>query len=174
MQILEDKIREICQNLNIPSDYEAQYGLSIQYEESDLVEIGQDIYNRTQYLSSEAAVSWNTMRTKAYEEGIQLDIVSAFRSVSKQRSIIERKLRQGQSIESILKASAAPGYSEHHTGRAIDISTPGCEPLDEEFELTEAFRWLMQNASTYSFTLSYPRGNSGGVAYEPWHWAYCE
>ncbi|MBL1261300.1 MAG: D-alanyl-D-alanine carboxypeptidase family protein [Thiotrichaceae bacterium] len=174
MYKFEDRIRDICKRLDIPSEYESRYGLPIQYEEDSLVEIGSDIYNRAQYLSKEAAISWNKMRKQANEEGIRLEVVSAFRSVDKQLSIIERKLEQGQSISEILEVSAAPGYSEHHTGKAIDITTPSGEPLVESFELTEAYRWLNKNASLYSFYLSYPRDNSGGVAYEPWHWAYCK
>jgi len=174
MHKFESRIRAICKKLTIPSEYESRYGLPLQYEEDALVEIGSDIYNRTQYLSKEAAVSWEKMRKHANDEGIHLEVVSAFRSVDKQLSIIERKLEHGQSILEILKVSAAPGYSEHHTGKAIDITTPGVEPLVESFELTEAYRWLEKNASLYSFNLSYPIGHSGGVAYEPWHWAYCK
>ncbi|MEW8507165.1 MAG: M15 family metallopeptidase [Candidatus Thiodiazotropha sp.] len=172
--MFEERIRVICNHLSIPSDYESRYGLTIQYEEKELVEIGQDVFHRIQYLSSTAAASWNKMRENAYEDGIQLSIVSAFRSVNKQQQIIENKLSQGHSIEKILEVSAAPGYSEHHTGRAIDITTPGCEPLSDRFELTEAFRWLVDNGCDYSFSLSYPKGNSCGVVYEPWHWAYCK
>ena len=64
-----------------------------------------------------------------------------------------------------------PGYSEHHTGRALDITTSDCEPLTEAFELTEAFTWLVTHASKYQFSLTYPRDNPYGIIYEPWHWA---
>ena len=168
----EDRIREINDRLGIPDGYESKYGLSIQYEENSLVEIGRDVFDRKQFLSEDTAISWNNMRRNANNDGVQLDIVSAFRSVNKQVSIIESKLKKGQSISTILEVNAAPGYSEHHTGRAIDISTPGCEPLVEAFDLTEAFRWLVENAGVYSFSLSYPKGNPTGIAYEPWHWAY--
>ena len=68
--------------------------------------------------------------------------------------------------------SAPPGCSEHHTGRAVDIGTPHCKVLDEEFEQTEAFDWLVRFAGKFGFRLSYPRGNSCGYAYEPWHWCF--
>ena len=45
-------------------------------------------------------------------------------------------------------------------------------PLEEEFERSPAFRWLQRNAMQYGFTLSYPRGNRHGIAYEPWHWCW--
>ena len=172
MQKFEDRIQEVCERLGIPSDYESRYGLSIQYEETSLVGIGEDIFKRQQFLSKSAAQSWRKMKQEAQEEGVQLDIVSAFRSVDRQQSIIQSKLEQGQRLEHILKVSAAPGYSEHHTGRAIDIVTPGCSPLEENFEQSDAFAWLVQNAADYAYSLSYPKDNPSGIAYEPWHWGY--
>jgi D-alanyl-D-alanine carboxypeptidase len=98
--------------------------------------------------------------------------VSGFRSVEYQRGIIERKLAKGLHILEILRSSAAPGYSEHHTGRAIDVTTPGSQPLEEEFERTQAFAWLLCHAGEFGFRLSFPRGNPHGVVYEPWHWLH--
>ncbi len=70
--------------------------------------------------------------------------------------------------------SAPPGYSEHHTGYAIDIGDeyyPDAD-LKTSFENTSAFEWLQENAAYYSFELSFPKGNSQGVSYEPWHWRF--
>lgn len=108
----------------------------------------------------------------AAKDKVELLLVSAFRSVDYQASIIRRKLQQGQLIEEILKTNAAPGYSEHHSGRAIDLTSSDCKPLCEEFEETNAFRWLTENAIAYGFTLSYPRQNKLGMIYEPWHWCH--
>ena len=58
----------------------------------------------------------------------------------------------------------------HHTGRAVDIATPGVPPLTEAFERSDAFRWLEKNATNHGFSMSYPRGNALGYVYEPWHW----
>jgi hypothetical protein len=44
--------------------------------------------------------------------------------------------------------------------------------IEEEFEHSQAFQWLIQNAHKFGFRLSYPRGNKFGIAYEPWHWFY--
>ena len=85
----EDRIREIGEKLGIPSDYESRYGLSLQYEESSLTEIGKNIFDRKQFLSEEAAVSWVNMKNRAASDGVQLDVVSAFRSVDKQAEIID-------------------------------------------------------------------------------------
>src|SRR2546428_9842143 len=97
--------------------------------------------------------------------------VSAFRSLQYQRQIFERKIKAGDSLEDILKVNAPPGYSEHHTGRAVDLTTPGCPPLAEEFERSAAFAWLVRHAHRFGFAMTYPRENRFGIAYEPWHWA---
>jgi D-alanyl-D-alanine carboxypeptidase len=98
-------------------------------------------------------------------------IVSGYRDFEYQASLIRKKLNAGQALGDILAVNAAPGFSEHHTGRAIDIASPGSRPLTEEFEASEAFAWLEQNAAIYGFSMSYPRDNPQGFIYEPWHWA---
>ena len=74
-------------------------------------------------------------------------------------------------ITDILEVNTAPGYSEHHTGRAVDIATPGSRPLTEDFESTDAFRWLQAEATGFGFAMTYPRDNPWGIIYEPWHWS---
>lgn len=82
------------------------------------------------------------------------------------------KLALGQTIDAVLRVNAAPGYSEHHSGRAIDIGTAGYAPVEQEFEHSPAFAWLAKNAAAHGFDLSYPRGNPHALAYEPWHWCW--
>jgi len=141
-------------------------------EATELVSIGLDIYEREQKLAPNAAAAWQKMKTAAENDGTKLLAISAFRSVAYQRQIVERKLAAGQAMEQILRASAAPGFSEHHTGRAIDITAPNCKPLTEEFERTPEFNWLSHRAKEFGFTMSYPRDNKFGVIYEPWHWIF--
>jgi len=105
-----------------------------------------------------AAAAWQAMRDAAAADGVTLFLVSAFRSVARQHEIVAAKLARGQSLDTILAVSAAPGYSEHHTGCAIDIGTPDSPVLEEVFETTPAFAWLQQHAS--------------GYLYEPWHWCW--
>lgn len=67
-------------------------------------------------------------------DGVAVRIVSAFRSVDRQAEIVRDKLARGLSLEAILCVSAPPGYSEHHSGRAVDVTTEGMPPLEVEFE----------------------------------------
>ena len=119
-----------------------------------------------------AAQAWLSMRKKAAGSSIELQSVSAFRSVSYQTGIVRKKLERGLALKDILAVSAAPGFSEHHTGRAIDITSPGFPALEEEFEGSLAFEWLQVHARDFGFRMSFPRNNRHKVAYEPWHWAW--
>jgi D-alanyl-D-alanine carboxypeptidase len=104
------------------------------------------------------------MRGAAVREDLELVAVSGFRSIERQAEIIREKLAAGQRLDEILRYVAAPGFSEHHTGRALDIATADHIELDEEFEHTTAFRWLVANAEQFGFTLSYPRENLNEAA----------
>ncbi len=135
-----------------------------------LAPVGVGTDQRDKFLVPAAARAWRAMRTAAASQSVQLLLVSAFRSVEFQTELIRGKLKRGASIDDVLKVNAPPGYSEHHTGCAIDIGTAGCPPLDEAFENTDAFVWLGKHAARFGFAMSYPRGNAQGYVYEPWHW----
>lgn len=164
-------LRELHTELGIPADY-GRDGTRPAYEEaSALVEVGPNLVGRMQRLAPRAAQAWRDMQAAAEVDGIVLLIVSGYRSIDYQARLIRKKLNAGQTVSEILAVNAAPGHSEHHTGCAIDIATPGSRPLTEEFEDSEAFRWLTANAGRFGFSMSYPRGNPAGFIYEPWHWA---
>jgi len=112
------------------------------------------------------------MKYAAREDGISLSIASAYRSVERQIEIVRGKLQAGEPLEQILRVSAPPGFSEHHTGRAVDVATPNAPPLDISFSKTEAYSWLKRHAVEFRFVLSYPEDNSHGYAFEPWHWCF--
>lgn len=158
--------------LGIPPGYAKRHALRRVREPRRLTGIGRDIHGREQQLALPAAHAWQRMRRAAALDQITLQVVSAWRSIEYQCGIVERKLGRGQSLDEILAVSAAPGYSEHHSGRALDLTCPGFAPLEEEFEHSPAFAWLCDNATRFRFALSYPRGNRHGMAYEPWHWCW--
>ena len=159
-------IRELHQELGIPADYGRPGGPPAYAEAADLVDVGPNLVGRMQRLGR-----WRDVVAAAAADGVQLLIVSGFRSVDYQAGLIRNKLSNGQSIAQILSVNAAPGYSEHHTGAAVDIATPGSRPLTEEFEQTQAFAWLEQHASHYGYSLTYRRNDPHGFIYEPWHWS---
>ena len=158
--------------LGVPRDYGRVRSLALVREPRELACIGEDIHHRLQWLAPRAARAYARLHAAAAADGIELQLVSAFRSAGYQLGILERKLERGLSIDEILRVSAAPGYSEHHSGRAVDLTTPGFAPLEEEFEHSSAFAWLVANAVRFGFALSYPRDNPHGIAYEPWHWCW--
>ena len=137
-----------------------------------LAEVGDD--GRQHLLSEAAAAAWQALKAAASADGVALHIVSSFRSIERQAEIIRRKLDAGQPIEDILTVCAPPGFSEHHTGRAVDVATPGVRALVVEFDQTPAFAWLTAHGGDFGFRLSYPDGNAQGFEYEPWHWYFHE
>lgn len=158
--------------LGVPRDYGRTRALRLQREPRALASIGTDIHGRMQWLEPRAARAFLRMRARALEDGVVLEVVSAFRSADYQLGILRRKRERGESIAQILAVSAAPGYSEHHSGRALDLTTPGYAALEQEFEDSPAFAWLMRDAARFRFHLSYPRDNRHRIAYEPWHWCW--
>lgn len=126
-------------------------------------------------MRSAAAEAFLQLQAAARADGVILIPISGFRSVREQnRLFFEVKQQRNQEASKRAEVSAPPGYSEHHTGYAIDLGD-GRSPatnLSVSFEKTAAFRWLKNNANRYSFELSFPPNNPQGVSYEPWHWRY--
>jgi D-alanyl-D-alanine carboxypeptidase len=164
-------LRELHQELGIPDNYGLDGSRPVFEEAVDLVEVGPNLVGRMQRLAPETARMWVEMVDAAAADGVVLLIVSGFRGFDYQARLIRKKINAGQEVNEILRVNAAPGFSEHHTGRAVDIATPGSRPLTEEFEGSDAFRWLSENAARFGFSMTYPRDNACGFIYEPWHWA---
>jgi len=167
-----DRVKSLLASLQISPDTLAARGLVLHSEATTLevAETGED--GREQLLTPAAAEAWRALSTAARSDVVVIRIVSAFRSVQRQAEIVRAKLERGLSLEEILRVSAPPGYSEHHSGRAVDLTTEGVRALEVEFENTAAFEWLSRNAQRFGFSLSYPRQNRYGYAYEPWHWCF--
>jgi D-alanyl-D-alanine carboxypeptidase len=153
-------------------NYSKQTGLVLVPEPSTLACAGRDRYARPLWLTRATAHAWQRMRAAALHDGIVLEAISGYRSHDYQLGIFRRKLARGLSVEEILVVNAAPGFSEHHAGSALDIGTPGEPAAEESFEKTPAFAWLQRSAVEFGFVMSYPRGNLHGISYEPWHWRF--
>ena len=158
--------------LGISSELIAARNLRVCEEVNSLevAEVGAD--GRNHLLVRAAAEAWRNLKTAAHDEGVSLFIVSAFRSIDRQTEIIRRKIEAGTAVEEILSVCAPPGFSEHHTGRAIDLTTHGSRALEVEFDQTAAFAWLNARAAEFGYYLSYPIGNPSGYQFEPWHWCF--
>jgi D-alanyl-D-alanine carboxypeptidase len=153
-----------------PPGYEAR--MPRHPEARRLEEVGPDASGRPAQLAPEAAAAWRVLSRAAAADQRHLLLLSAFRSVERQVEIVRAKLESGFSLEQILRINAYPGFSEHHTGRALDLGTPGTSHFTEAFEQTPEFAWLTVHAADFGFHLSYPRRNPHGVDYEPWHWCW--
>jgi D-alanyl-D-alanine carboxypeptidase len=166
-------LRRLWAGLGIPADVAARATGRIQRVPRKLSLIGHARDDgRALRLAPAAARAWRRMEAAAAADGITLLPLSAYRSVARQAFLIRRKLTRGVPIGAILRLSAVPGCSEHHTGRALDLGTPGHLALEPSFARTAAFRWLRRHAGKFGFKLSYPRHNPKGIAYEPWHWCW--
>jgi D-alanyl-D-alanine carboxypeptidase len=112
----------------------------------------------------------DNMLKKAEDDGIDLRVISAYRSFSTQAT-----LKSGYQViygaGTANQFSADQGYSEHQLGTTVDFTTPDLKDKFDTFDQTTAYTWLNKNAYKYGFILSYPKGNAYYV-YEPWHWRF--
>ena len=126
-------------------------------------------------LRADAGQALLSMQADAAAAGIDISILSTFRSAELQRELFfEVMSLRNQSAKERAKVSAPPGFSEHSTGFAVDLgdSTAPQTNLSTNFEQTPAYKWLTDNAAKYHFKLSFPKNNAQGVSHEPWHWRY--
>ncbi|TAF06719.1 MAG: D-alanyl-D-alanine carboxypeptidase family protein [Nostocales cyanobacterium] len=122
-----------------------------------------------------AAQRFQSMAQAARNAGVILVPISGFRAVKDQEQLFFNVgAQRNQTPAERAALSAPPGHSEHHTGYAVDIGD-GAVPatnLQTNFENTKAFVWLQANAARFGFELSFPKDNTQGVSYEPWHWRF--
>ncbi|WP_426427617.1 M15 family metallopeptidase [Staphylococcus equorum] len=122
----------------------------------------------------EAKIALNQMINDAGKQDFQLILISGFRSYFKQlRLFYIYANRDG--LKKAKTYSAKPGYSEHQTGLAFDVASPGLdESIKEQFQYTKESKWLQDNAHNYGFIIRYPKGKEHitGFMYEPWHLRY--
>ncbi len=165
---------QIPWNLRLVNDWNA---IPADYSEEGLVQILGDAGQQRVDQRILAELKAMIQAGEAYNIGVQ----SGYRSVAKQKELYWRQVdKQPQSLTEIQAQKAAgqivkrPGYSEHHTGLAVDLYGSGDYSLTETFENTEAFRWLMEHCAEYGFILRFPKDKESvtGVIYEPWHFRY--
>ena len=118
---------------------------------------------------------------KALEkEGVNIELDSVYRSVKAQQDLCDEwSADPEKGIDYVRKFVAVPGYSEHHTGLAIDICIRKEDgelefDNDEMIADRETFAKVHEKLADYGFILRYleNREDSTGYTYEPWHLRY--
>jgi LAS superfamily LD-carboxypeptidase LdcB len=131
------------------------------------------------------------MKKAAYSDGIELKIVSSYRSFSRQEAIWERKYARYteedgmdplEAIDKIIEYSTVPGTSRHHWGTDIDIvdgyrKVEGDVLVPSKFESGGPYedfkKWMDENANMFDFHLVYTDDpKRKGFKYEPWHYSF--
>ncbi len=122
-------------------------------------------------MTAETAGAYYAFQAAGRAAGYRFSAVSGYRSIDSQRRLYEGYL-QKDSAEVVDTYSARPGFSEHHTGRAVDLAGSSGGLLD--FENTPECAYVHENAHLYGFILRYPQGWewATGYQYEPWHITY--
>jgi len=142
-------------------------------------------------LRKEAHDAFVDMKKAAYQAGIDIKIVSSYRSFAHQQAIFERKfiayteddaLEPLQAIDKIIEYSTIPGTSRHHWGTDMDITdgyiqTEGDVLVAEKFEPGGPFErlknWMDEHAGKFNFHIVYTDNpKRRGFKYEPWHYSY--
>lgn len=135
------------------------------------------------YLEKRAAHCLRMLLAAARKDGITINVFSAYRTLDYQQNLfdedVQRQMNKGLSYEEAYKNTAnsiaIPGTSEHNAGLAVDVSGDGWDGEDwQNFESTDAFRWLEKNAPHFGFIIRHPKGKSHitNYIYEPWHYRY--
>ena len=127
----------------------------------------------SQSMRADAAQALEDMFAAAKADGINLSIVSGYRSYSKQSAIYSRKkASEGQAAAD--RISARPGTSEHELGLAMDVARKGSSQLNTKFGTTAEGKWVSANAHRFGFIIRYLEDYEDvtGYMYEPWHVRY--
>lgn len=139
-------------------------------KESYLVHSGYgDKSNPKFKIHKDAKAALTKLVQAAKKDKVRLEPGSIFRGVKRQAQIVRGKQVAGQTPEEIYFTSSHPGYSEHHTGLAVDFL-----PIEHGFAKTPAYKWLEKHAAEFGFkrTFTEEYSKASGVSWESWHWRY--
>lgn len=155
-----------------------QYKLPSTYVPKDLVKASNAGIRRgdSYYLRNILINDLKNMITATKADGIDLSIVSGYRSYATQQSTYNYWLsKNNNDVAYVDTFSARPGHSQHQLGTVIDFSSNEInDALGDSFANTKASKWLVSNAYKYGFVISYPKGDESttGYKYESWHYRY--
>jgi D-alanyl-D-alanine carboxypeptidase len=111
----------------------------------------------------------------AKSEGYDMTITSGYRSFATQSVLLDRSIER-HGYASAARRVAPPGHSEHQLGTTVDLAaaTNGYISAGAAFGNSPEYEWMLQNAESFGFVLSYPDGHqeTTGYIFEPWHWRF--
>jgi zinc D-Ala-D-Ala carboxypeptidase len=162
------RLARLHRKIGIPVNY-GRRGLPLHREAKALVAVPCGLNGNPLQMTRSTRDAWLEMQAAAQAEGVTLIVEWAYRSFSRQ-ALLFSTFSNREGLSAALARVAAPGYSEHHTGCALDIGSGDCFPCSPAFENTAAFAWLRDRAGEFDFSMTYPRNNQYGFMYEPWHW----
>ena len=147
------------------------YYLDANYIPENIVKIGLTYAYADNSCTEETYLAFKDMFYAAKEQNLNLIINSSYRSYQDQEATYDT-YRNYYGISYADSVAARKGHSEHQTGLALDIFSPGASM--ENFHETEEYKWLQNNSYKYGFILRYPENKEyiTGFKYESWHYRY--
>ena len=149
------------------------------WEKSVELVSAKNAWNEDVKLEKETYKQYKKLEKELKKDGVIIVLDSIYRSVKEQQDLWDRWSKDPEKgIEYAKKYAAVPGYSEHHTGLAVDIVIKKDGKLIEENEdmikEREIFKKIHKKLSKYGFILRYLEGRDDitGYTYEPWHLRY--
>ena len=123
------------------------------------------------YLVKEAKEQIEKLISDAKNDGMNIRVISAYRSYSYQENLYNNYVKS-DGVALADTYSARPGYSEHQTGLVVDV-TRAFDNFNN-FENSEEYNWMLNNAHNYGFILRYPKDKENITTYsfEAWHYRY--
>ncbi len=116
--------------------------------------------------------NFKIMREEILKElNVHLMVNSSYRSYKDQDEIY--KSFKTVSLQYADSYAARPGFSEHQTGLALDITSLE-HKSQKEFKESVEYKWLKDNCYKYGFILRYPENKEHITGYntESWHFRY--
>jgi D-alanyl-D-alanine carboxypeptidase len=149
------------------------YRLRPGYAPPDLVPVSEAGFHSGVLIRRVVLQDLTALRAAALAAGHPLEVVAAYRSYQYQADLFVRRAER-LGVEQARLKTARPGHSEHQLGTALDFKRSGVPTTSVSFGKTATGKWLMANASSHGFVLSYPPGKESVTCYgyEPWHFRY--
>lgn len=146
----------------------------------ELVEV-KNAYDEDIKVEKKAYEKYLELKEDLAKDGITIELDSCYRSVQRQQDLWDEWSNDPEKgPEYVQKYVAVPGYSEHHTGLAIDICLKINGKLvyenEDMIKETEIFAKIHAKLAKYGFILRYLDGKDAitGYSYEPWHLRYID